>query len=324
MRTTLGIVIIIIALGLVGLSLSTFTVDETEQAVVLQLGEPIGEVRGPGLHFKIPFAQSVRYFDARLLAADPEAEQMVISSSDVGELIKKSELEQGKDEVEKTKSPTAPQIISAEPIIVDTFARYRISDPLAFMRSLRTIRAANARIKNIMNDATRSVLGKTTLTELLSEKRSDIMKSIQKQVNDSISNEDLGITLEDIRIVRADLTPQLRQSTVRRMISQLNERATEIRANGEENARKIRAKAERERTVLLAEAERKAQALRGEGDEKAIKVYTDSFNKDQEFYAFMRSLEAYRTTLATPETRLVLSPDSAFFRYFTGKQSAGK
>ena len=322
MRTTFGIIIIVIALGLIGLSLSTFTVDETEQAVVLQLGEPVGDVRDPGLHFKIPFAQTVRYFDARLLAADPEAEQMVISSSDVGELIKKSELEQGKDKIEQTESPTAPQIVSAEPIIVDTFARYRISDPLAFMRSLRTIRAANARIKNIMNDATRSVLGKTTLTELLSEQRSDIMKNIQKRVNDSISNEDLGITLEDIRIVRADLTPQLRQSTVRRMISQLNERATEIRANGEENARKIRAKAERERTVLLAEAERKAQALRGEGDEKAIKVYTDSFNKDEEFYAFMRSLEAYRKTLADPETRLVLSPDSAFFRYFTGRQMA--
>ncbi len=213
-------------------------------------------------------------------------------------------------------------IISGEPIIVDTFTRYRITDPLMFMKTLRTVYAANQRIESIMNDVTRSILGRTTLRQLLSEDRARIMEEIRTRVNQKTKEDRLGIEVVDTRIVRADLTPELRQSTVRRMISELKERATETRAKGEERALEIRSTAEKERTVILAQAQRDAQITRGQGDEIAIKTYASAFNKDKEFYGFIRSLEAYRSTLATPETRLILSPDSQFFRYFKGSETA--
>jgi membrane protease subunit HflC len=211
--------------------------------------------------------------------------------------------------------------VSGEPIIVDTFARYKIVDSLQFLKTLRTIRNANSRLENILNDATRTVLGKTTLGELLSGERNAIMVEIGQRVNQKIEQDALGIEIVDVRIVRADLTAELRTSTVRRMISELKERATETRAKGGERALEIRSTADKERTVILAEANRDAQIIKGEGDEQAIKIYADAFNKDKEFYAFIRSLEAYRNTLADPETRLILNPQSDFFRFF--RDSAG-
>jgi membrane protease subunit HflC len=142
------------------------------------------------------------------------------------------------------------------------------------------------------------------------------MQDIQARVNRKITEDKLGIEIIDIRIVRADLTNDLRQSTVRRMISELQERATQTRAMGDEKALEIRSTAEKERAIILAEANRDAQILRGEGDRQSIKIYADAFNKDKDFYAFMRSMEAYKNTLADADTRLILSPDSAFFKYF--------
>ena len=147
------------------------------------------------------------------------------------------------------------------------------------------------------------------------------MTDIQKRVNSGIKQDELGIEIVDVRIVRADLTPELRQSTVRRMISELKERATETRAKGEERALEIRSTAEKERAVILAEAERDSQKTRGQGDKKAITIYADAYNKDTEFYDFTRSMEAYKNTLATPDTRLILSPDSDFFKYFGQNES---
>lgn len=309
-----GIFLIILGLCAVGATLSLFVVDQTEQAIVLQLGQPMGEVKGPGLHFKIPVVQEVRRFDRRILSVDPPPAQMVISSSRdspfnriVGDLV---------PEKEPGKEPKTPDgAVSGEPIIVDTFARYRITDPLRFMKSMRTPEAAAQRLESIMNDATRNVLGKRTLRELLSPERKAVMQAIRARVNKKIEEDKLGIEIVDIRIVRADLTPELRQSTVRRMISELTERATQTRAGGEEQALEIRSTAEKERTVLLAESQRDAQIKRGEGDKLAIKTYADAFNKDKDFYAFIRSLEAYRSTLANPDTRLILTPDSEFLKY---------
>ncbi len=311
-NTKLTIVILLAAVLILGASQVFFTVDEREQALVLQLGEPVGDVNRPGLHLKLPFVQNVLYFDARILSVDPQPEQMVIASD--SEHLQN----RGGTPNEKSEDAARDEIISGEPIIVDTFARYRITDPLMFYKSLRTIDQANARIESIMNDATRSILGKTTLNELLSKERGRVMQEIRDRVNRKVADDELGIEIIDIRIVRADLTPDLRQSTVRRMISELKERATETRARGEEEALRIRSTADKERTVILAEAEREAQILRGEGDKTAIRTYTGAFNKDPDFYAFIRSLEAYRNTLATPDTRLILSPESAFFRYFDG------
>ncbi len=316
MKLFTGLFFIIFALVLIGGSQALFTVDQREQALVLQLGQPVGDVREPGLHFKIPFIQEVRRFDSRILSVDPAPVQMVISSSKDSPILKAMSEDDTSEEAKKNE-----EIASGEPIIVDTFARYRIKDPLMFMKTLRTIQAANTRIENIMAAATRSVLGQSTLKQLLSPERSVIMNDIRQRVNQETQRDQLGIEVIDVRIVRADLTPELRQSTVKRMISQLRERATETRAKGEELALKIRSTAEKERSILLAEAQKESQILRGEGDEKSIKIYADAYNKDKDFYAFTRSMEAYQSTLSDPETQLILSPDSAFFRYFQGQKS---
>ncbi len=323
--------LILAAASLIAISQSVFVVDQTQQALVTQLGQPVGDIRTPGLHFKIPLIQEVRKFDQRVLSVDPPPQQMVISSSSTAsrkadDILKKeadaakakAENPDATDANDPNDETVAPPIdnVSAEPIIVDSYARYRIDDPLQFLKTLGTIDVANQRIENIVNEATRTVLGKTTLGELLSKDRAYVMSEIRQRLNDKIKQDKLGIAIVDVRIVRADLNPELRDSTVRRMISELTERATETRAKGEEAALEIRSTAEKERTVLLADAEKQAQILRGQGDKKAITIYTGAFNKDKEFYAFIRSMEAYKNTLGDPDTRLILSPDSEFFRYF--------
>jgi membrane protease subunit HflC len=315
-KFSLGL-LFVAALGLIVLSMSMFIVDQREQAMVLQLGQPIGEIKEPGLHFKVPLIQNVQYFDRRILSIDPGPEQMVISSASN---VSRREIEEAEEALEEGEIPPIENV-TGEPIIVDTFARYRITDPLQFLKTLRTITNANSRLEDILKDSTKSILGNTTLQDLLSERRTSVMQRIQASVNGKIEEDRLGIEIIDVRIVRADLTADLRTSTVRRMISELKERATETRAKGEERALEIRSTAEKERTVLIAEAERDAQKLRGQGDNEAITIYAEAFNKDQEFYAFTRSLEAYSNTLANPETQLILSPNSDFFRYFQDNSS---
>ncbi|MCI5060969.1 MAG: protease modulator HflC [Alphaproteobacteria bacterium] len=324
----LNFMAVILILAAIVLSQSLFTVDQREQALVLQLGNPVGEPRTPGIHFKIPVIQEVKRFDGRILSVDPAPEQVVIASSAVERTQSEPEQTENADTgedgdvgpAEVTPPKITPKIenVSGEPIIVDSFARYKIIDPLQFLKTLGTVNIANSRLENILNDATRAVLGKTSLQELLSEERSYVMDDIRRRVNRKIKQDKLGIEIVDVRIVRADLTAELRTSTVRRMISELQERATETRAKGEERAKEIRSTAEKERTVLMANAERDAQIMRGAGDNEAIKIYADAFNKDREFYGFIRSMEAYRNTLADPQTRLILSPDSDFFKYFEG------
>jgi len=319
MRNFVGILLIILGLSFLVGSQALFTVDETEQAIVLQLGQPKGDIRQPGIHFKIPFVQDVRRFDRRILSVDPAPEQMVISSSSDNPLLKSNSDTIGEGDAVDVIEIVDDEV-SGEPIVVDVFARYRISDPLMFMKTLRTISAANLRIETIMNDATRAVLGQATMRDLLSEERSNIMNDIRKSVNEKTNEDELGVDVIDVRIVRADLTPALRQSTVQRMISELRERATETRAKGEERALEIRSTADKERTILMANAQKDSQIIRGEGDNTAIKTYANAFNKDKEFYNFIRSLEAYENTMANPETRLILTPDSDFFRYFKNSE----
>lgn len=308
----------VVALVLIGVSMSMFIVDQRQQAIVLQLGQPVGDIKGPGLHFKLPFIQNVQYFDRRILSIEPGAEQMVISSSRTEKAKAEADAEKAEEALAEGEIP-AIETVSGEPIIVDTFARYRITDPLQFLKTLRTVENARSRLEDILKDSTKSILGSTTLQDLLSDRRAAVMKRIQDSVNKKIGQDKLGIALVDVRIVRADLTDDLRTSTVRRMISELKERATETRAKGEERALEIRSTAEKERTVIMAEAGRDAQKLRGQGDNESIKIYAEAFNKDEEFYAFTRSLEAYRSTLANPDTQLILSPNSDFFRYFNDR-----
>ena len=305
MEKYIASVLAILIIGAFGLSQIFFIVDERKQAILLQFGEPVGAPRGPGLHTKIPLIQNVRYFDGRILSVDPAPEQVVISSDS-----------QSADENAREEDEDSIDIVTGEPIIVDTFARYKITDPLRFLKTLRDIRGANNRLEGILKNATKAALGKSSLDDLLSDTRTSIMKEIQTRVNEAVVKDELGIEIVDVRIVRADLTPALRTSTVNRMVSELRERATETRAKGEERALEIRSTAEKERTVIIAESNRDAQVLRGDGDNEAIKIYAKAYNKDKAFYSFIRSMDAYKNTLATPDTRLILSPDSDFFKHF--------
>lgn len=307
-------VFVVFAVALLIGSQSLFVVDQTQQAIVLQLGQPKGEARGPGLHFKMPFVQNVRYFDSLILSIDPPGEQVVISSETAQ--LEQKKTDDGLDGEDEESGPSI-ESVSGEPIIVDTFVRYRITDPLQFMKTLRTEAKASSRIESILDGSTRAVLGDTTLPQILSEERTEIMNKIRSRVNEKIKEDKLGIDIVDVRIVRADLTSELRDSTVKQMNSELNERATERRSKGEERALEIRSKADKERTILLAEAERDAQIIRGQGDKEAIRIYAEAFNVDKEFYSFIRSMEAYEKTMANPETRLILSPDSPFFKHFS-------
>lgn len=348
MTGTQTILLFIFGAVLIALSQTLFVVDQTQQAIVLQLGQPVGELRKPGLHFKVPMVQEVRYFDSRILSVDPAPEQMVISSSLITSpeerTIAKAAADAKADgtqtdeanadaattdvnvnpmDVGKKDEIVIPPIdnVSGEPITVDSYARYRIADPLQFLKTLRTVDNANKRIESIIDEATRTVLGKTTLKQLLSKDRSRVMAEIRDRLNKKIQEDKMGIEVIDVRIVRADLGDALRDSTVRRMISEMTERATETRSKGEQLALEIRATAEKERTVILADAERDAQVIRGEGDKEAIGTYSAAYNKDKAFYSFMRSMEAYKTTLSDPDTRLILSPTSDFFRYFDNRKA---
>jgi modulator of FtsH protease HflC len=301
------------------LAQSVFIVDQTQQAIVLQLGQPVGKLREPGLHLKIPFVQEVRMFDRRILSVDPVPEQMVIASSLAARAPNRTQQADPAPANESGVVPPPIENVSGEPIIVDSYARYRITDPLQFMKTLRSVDNANKRVESIIDEATRTVLGKTTLKELLSKERARVMAEINDRLAKKIKEDKLGIEVVDVRIVRADLGESLRDSTVRRMISEMTERATETRARGEELALEIRSKADKERTVILANAEKEAQIIRGKGDNEAIKIYTAAFNKDKDFYTFIRSMEAYRNTFTDPNTKLILSPDSDFLRYFENR-----
>ncbi|MBY0431234.1 MAG: protease modulator HflC, partial [Rhodospirillales bacterium] len=216
------------------------------------------------------------------------------------------------------------QVILADQkrIEVDTFTRYRISNPLRFYQAVRTEEAARSRLREIISSSLRRVLGSVMLPAILSEERTRIMSEIQEQV--AREAEPLGITVADVRLKRADLPDETSQSIYDRMKSERDRQAREARAQGQERAQQIRARAERERTVLLAEAQRQAQILRGEGDAEANRIFAQAFNQDPDFFGFYRSLQAYRTALGDGNTAYVLSPTSEFFRYFDPQQgSAG-
>lgn len=288
---------------LILLALSVFTVDERQKAIVLQFGQPVKVYQEAGLKFKLPWPiQEVRTFDARILDVDPAPERVNISSDRNSPLLENQDVD-----------PQLIEEVSGEPIIVDTFARYRIADPVLFLQRLRNERVAQQQIENVMDSATRDILGNATLRTILSPARATLMEQIRDRVNAEMKQR--GIEIVDIRIVRADLTDRLQTSTVNRMITERNELATKTRSRGREKALEIRSTAERQREVILANAEKRAQILRGEGDETATRIYAEAYNRDPDFYAFTRSMEAYKNTMADGKTQLILSPDSEFLRY---------
>jgi len=274
------------AIGLVILAIlinsTLFSVYQAEQVLVLRFGQVRQTVSEPGLHVKAPFIDDVVRFDARLLAVDPPPEEVILGDQ--------------------------------KRIVVDTYSRYRITDPLQFYQAVHNEDGARARLREIINNALRKVLGNVMLPSVLSAEREAIMRDIQQQVTEAAKP--LGITVVDVRFRRADLPPETSQAIFRRMQSERQREAAEARAQGQEKAQEIKARAEREKTVILAEAQRQSEILRGEGDAAATKAFADAFSQDPGFFAFYRSLQAYKSALAGSDTTYLLTPDSDFFQYF--------
>lgn len=282
MSRTLAIIGVLIILAGIGVSQALFVVDETQQALVLRFGEARRTVQNPGLNVKVPFIENTVYYEKRTLDVDPPREEMILSDQ--------------------------------KRLAVDSYARYRIVNPLAFFRAVRTERAASSRLSVIITSSLRRVLGNQTLFDVLSEKRAGIMANIKSEVNDEAIR--FGIEIIEVRIRRADYPDAIRENVYNRMNSEREREAREFRAQGNEQAQKIRADADKQRVVLVAEAQKQAETLRGEGDAQAIKIYADAFGKDPEFFAFYRSMQAYRNAIAGGDTTMVLSPNSDFFEFF--------
>lgn len=278
---TISILVIIVAVFFV-INASYFYVDQRLQAIVLQFGEPIRVIKEPGIQFKIPFVQNVEYFDKRLLLFDNPVEEII--SADKKRLI------------------------------VDSFARYKIEDPLRYFQTIRFESTLTNRLGSIINDSLRQVLGRVPLKSVISEKRSVLLDEVAILV--SAAAKDFGLQIEDVRIRRADLPPANSEAIFRRMQTERQQEASQYRAEGEEQSRILKAQAEKEKTILLADAERTSDILRGEGDGEKNKILGEAFSKDPEFFSFYRSMQAYITAIGSEDTTMILSPDSTFFEYF--------
>ena len=281
--------IALIGLVVIGLYGALFTVNQTQQALVLQFGEPKRTIQKPGLAFKMPFIQDVVYYEKRVLSLIPQdAEEVILSDQ--------------------------------KRLQVDAYARYQISDPLLFYQTVRNELGARGRLEAIIDSSVRRALGRETLASILTGQRNDITRSIGDEVNASVAS--LGIKIIDVRLRRADYPEATSQNIFNRMKSEREREAKEFRATGEEEAQKIRADAEKTRTVIISEAQRTAQETRGAGDAEAIMIYAESFGQDAEFFSFYRSMEAYRNAMGKDGTSMVLSPSSSFFRFFKDKSGS--
>lgn len=260
-----------------------FVVTPKDQALVFQFGRIVRAEQTPGLKFKLPFVQNVVHYDRRILGLDLKADQVPLSDDKY--------------------------------LDVDIFARYRISDPLEFYKSVRNEMVAQDRLIKFIISSMRGVLGRTTLAGVLSEERDEIMKKIRDDV--ALSADRLGIEFIDTRLVRADLPKQNSQAIFERMKSERYREAKEFRAQGVEQQQRIMSKADREKVVLLSEGEKEAQAIRGDGDRQATEIYAKAFGVDPEFYSFYRSMELYKSSLDS--STLVLSPQSELLKHFYKK-----
>ena len=279
------LIFFIIALSFLGLN-SLFTMDERQQGLVLQFGEPKRVIQTSGLHFKLPLIQNVVRYDVRILEYDLPIEEVIA--------------------VDKKR------------MLIDSFTRFKITDPLEFYKTVGTESSVRNRLNSNVISSLRRVVGRVTLEELLSEERSNIMENIKVEVNNEASR--FGIEVVDVRIRRADLPEANSQAIYERMISERVREAKEFRAKGSEIAQKIRAEADKERTVILAEATKKSEILRGEGESQSVNIYANAFQQDPEFYSFYRSMQAYGNVLGEDGTTMILSPDSEFLEFFNNSK----
>lgn len=281
-RTVLTTILVLFGLAAVAAYLTLFTVHQTQQALVLEFGKPKRLVTTPGLKYKIPFIQNVSFFDKRLLDLDSAPQEVIASDQ--------------------------------KRLVVDAFARWRIVDPLLFYQTVSDERIARSQLGAFLEAALRRVLGSSSFEAVVRDERNALMARITDQVNAEAKG--LGINVVDVRIKRADLPEANSLAIYRRMQTERQREAAEIRAEGEEASRRIRANADRQVTVLKAEATGESERIRGDGDAEKNRVFAGAFGKDPDFFAFYRSMQAYQGALGAGDTRLLLSPDSEFFQYF--------
>ena len=267
-------------------NLALFTVPQWMQAMVVQLGEPVRVVQEPGLYWKIPFIQQVTYFDRRLLDYDAASKDILT--------------------------------VDKQQLSVDNYSRWRIADPLQFYRTVRDERGAQSRLDDIVYSDLRETLGRHTLRDIVSDKRDQLMADVTARSAEKAKV--YGIEIVDVRIKRADLPEKNEQTVFGRMRSERERQAKKFRAEGDEEARKIRSESDKQVQILLADATQQGEVIRGEGDANATRIFAEAYGRDPDFYAFQRTLEAYRTALATGTT-VILSPKSEFFRFLERAES---
>ena len=276
----IGIVIIAIIIFFNAL----FIVRQTQQTLILQFGDPIRIIQKPGLNIKIPLIQTAIYYDVRILEFDAEVEEVILSDQ--------------------------------KRLLVDAFIRYKIVDPLKFYQAVGNENGFKARVTGLLSGSLRRVMGGDPLEVVLSQDRTSLMEKIQEGINLEAVN--FGVSIVDVRIKRADLPKANSEAIFGRMRAEREKEARQFRAEGAEESQKIKAKAEKDKVVIVAEAKKKSQIIKGLGDEQAVRIYANAFNKDKEFFAFYRSMEAYKQAFQEGEDdpTLILSPDSDFFKYF--------
>jgi membrane protease subunit HflC len=284
-----GVLLVVVLAALVVGYSSLFTVYQTQQALVVRLGKPVRVVSDPGLHFKLPFVDTVIRIDRRILDLEAPAQEVIASDQ--------------------------------KRLVVDAFARYRIQDPLRFYQTLGSIDGANAQLAILLNSSLRRVLGEATFTDVVRDQRAELMARIRDLLDKDSTN--YGIQVVDVRIRRADLPEQNSQAVYQRMQTERQREAAEWRAQGAQRAQEIRSRADREVTVLIAEATAKAEQIRGEGDAQRNQIFADAYNRDRDFFAFYRSMQAYENGLKANDTRMVIRPDGNFFRYFGDPSGKG-
>ncbi len=288
MKRKTGIILALVFVVTIIIYNSLFFVEQRIQALILQFGEPIRVIQEPGLNFKIPLAQNIVKFDKRILLFDNSAEEIIAADK--------------------------------KRLIVDAFVRYKIVDPLKFYQTVRFEAALNNRLGSVVNNSLRAVLGRVPLEAVISDRRELLMEEVSGLVAKRASQ--FGISIEEVRIKKADLPSENSEAIYRRMQTERQQEAAQIRAVGEEKARFIRAESEKNVTVLLAEAQRDGEILRGEGDAKKNKILGKAFSQDADFFAFYRAMQAYSKALSEGDTTMVLSPKSDFFEFFGRAEGA--
>lgn len=275
-------ILIIATIALIIISGLVFTVDQRKQVIILQFGQPKRVIKEPGINFKIPFIQNALFFDKRILNLNLSDQEVIASDQ--------------------------------KRLIINAFTKYRIVDPLEFYTTVNNLYGLENKLSGILDSSLRQIIGEVKLIELLTENRGDIMNKIR----DVMSREAkiFGVEIVDVRIMRADLPKENSDAIFARMQTEREKEAREIRANGAEQADKIRAEADKKRTIILAEAKKEADLIRGNGEAQAVKIYASAYGRDPEFADFYRSMNAYKKSFKNDNTKMIISPDSEFFKYF--------